>query len=292
MKVSSQFVGRLSKPFTVEISDRQAMNYAAAVYDGNSAYLDDERPGGCVAPPMLAVALTWQMATRFTEYWKTDDFPHEVLAQQVHYSEVLQFHRPIRPGSTLTITGTVAAILPHPAGTHLILHFTATDRQGAPVFDEYIGGMLRGVQCEDSGASLEGVPSPPKRATNGAALWEKSVAIDPLAAHIYDGAADIHFPIHTSPAFARAVGLPRTIYHGTATLAQSLREILEAEAGGDPGALLELSCLFTGMVFPDSEIRVQLLDREQDQGRVHLYFQVLNSEGQRAIRRGCAVVRS
>jgi acyl dehydratase len=291
MKLSSRYVGRTSAPFLVEITDRQAMNYAAATYDGNPIYLDDEREGGCLAPPMLAVALTWQMAARFGDYWETEDFPQEVLAQQVHYSEVLRFHRPLRPGMALNIIGTVAAIQPHPAGTHLVLHFAASDKSGEPVFDEYIGGMLRGVQCEDGGVAEADLPSPPKRSLNGQAIWEKRIAVDPLAAHLYDGAADIHFPIHTSPAFAKAVGLPRTIYHGTATLAQSLRELLEEEAGGDPASLEELSCLFTGMVFPGTEVRVQLLDRETDGAQIRLYFQVLNHEGQRAIRRGCAVVR-
>lgn len=38
------------------------MNYAAAVGDDNPRCFDDERPAGVVAPPMLAVALTWPLA--------------------------------------------------------------------------------------------------------------------------------------------------------------------------------------------------------------------------------------
>ena len=52
-----KYTGGRSKVFETEVTARRAMNYAAALDDGNPRYFDDTRPGGIIAPPMLAVAL-------------------------------------------------------------------------------------------------------------------------------------------------------------------------------------------------------------------------------------------
>jgi len=266
------------------------MGYAAGVGDANPLYFDDDRPGGVIAPPMLAVALTWNLASHFAEYWDVGDFPVEVLAQQVHYSEVLEWHRPMLPGDTLRITGEVAAIQPHRAGTHLVLCFTAEDRSGGLVFREYIGGMMRGVRCADDDTSAPELPQPAPWSGARDLLWEKRLKIDSLASWVYDMCGDIPFPIHTSRAFARAVGLPGVIYQGTATLAVALREVTNAEAGADPRRVRGLACNFTGMVEPNSEITVRVLGKEAVNDTTRVHFQVLNEKGHKAIRNGCVTL--
>lgn len=264
------------------------MGYAAGIADENPLYFDDERPEGVIAPPMLAVALTWKLASHFSEFWDVGDFPVEVLAQQVHYSEVLEWRRPIVPGNTLRIAGEVAAILPHRAGTHMILCFTALDSRDTLVFREYIGGMMRGVRCLDDGASAPNVPQPVPLNGGRETLWEKRLHIDSLAPWIYDMCGDIPFPIHTSRAFARAVGLPGVIYQGTATLALALREIMNVEASADPRRVLGLACHFTGMVEPGTDIVVRVVAKETTSDVTRVYFQVLNEKNHKAVRNGCA----
>jgi len=63
----------------------------------------------------------------------------EVLVTQVHHTENLEFHRPLRPGDRLTVKGHVAAILPHRAGTRVVIRFAALDEAHEPVFTEHIG---------------------------------------------------------------------------------------------------------------------------------------------------------
>jgi len=75
----------------------------------------------------------------------------EIIATQVHYTEHLMFHRPVRPGDRLRITGRIAAILPHKAGTHVVIRFDAIALNDAPVFTEHIGAIMRGVKCTDEG---------------------------------------------------------------------------------------------------------------------------------------------
>lgn len=287
MELTSHYVGRRSEPLELEVTPRWSMNYAAGVADDNPWYFDDERPGGTLAPPMLSVALTWKMSEGFGQHWRQADFPAEVLARQVHYSEWIEFLQPLRPGQRLRIEGEVAAILPHPAGTHLVLEYTAYDAANAAVFREYIGGMLRGVRCVDGGAGADRVPDLPRVNNTPEPLWERRLHVDRLAAHVYDGCADISFAIHTSPAFAHAVGLPDPIYMGTATLALAQREILNAEGGGDPRRVRGICCNFTGMVLPGTDIAVQAVRRvERADGGADVHFVVLDAEGKRAIRNG------
>jgi len=292
MELSSRHVGIHIDPFDTQVTWRHAMNYAAAVGDNNPMYFDDERPEGIIAPPMLTVALTWPISEKFWQYGNTGDFPFEVLQRQVHYTETLVWDRPMRPGEKLQLAGEVFSIAPHQAGTHMVIRYRATDEAGKPVFTEYIGGLLRGVRCKDGAKGDDKLPPLPRYVQTAPPIWEDSIAIDPLAAHVYDGCADIEFPIHTSVKFAHSVRLPRTILHGTATLSLAIRELTNREAGGDPTRLKSLGCRFTGMVIPGTTIVVQFLAREAHGPTTDLHFVVLNQDGKKAISDGCLTISS
>ncbi len=290
MEIKSELTGTPLKEFVTRVSWRQTTNYAAAIQDSNPRYFDDERPDRLVAPPMFSVAVTWPILERLWEFIEIDRFPHEILATQVHYSEHLRFHTPLKPGSKLRIRGNIAAILPHRAGTHMVIRLDAEDQNGTRVFTEHIGGMMRGVRCIGQGAGSETLPTVPEAVHTAEPIWNNQVSIDPLLTYIYDGCSDIVFPIHTSPKFARQVGLPGIILQGTATLALAARELVNRNTGGDPSRLLELSCRFTDMVIPGTKITVQLLNATRRNGYTDLFFQVLNSQGQKALSRGYAKI--
>jgi hypothetical protein len=192
----------------------------------------------------------------------------------------------VAPGGPVKIRGVIAAILPHRAGTHVVMRFDATDAGGQALFTEHIGAMMRGVECPDGGKGSDGLPSVPHQPEGAAALWDALIPIDSLAPFIYDGCTNIHFPIHTSAAFARQVGLPGIIHQGTATFALAVHSILNKEARGDSRRLVSLSCRFTGMVIPGSTITVRLTGKNEGHDAIDLFFTVLNAEGQRAIRDG------
>lgn len=290
MEITSDYVGHRSKPYVVTLDARRTMNYAASTLDETPAYYDDERAGGLVVPPMLAVALTWHMAANLNDYWDVEDFPRHVVSRQVHYSEVLQWHRPMRPTDRLEITAAVTAVLPHRAGTHLIVRHDAVC-DGEPVFTEYAGAMLRDVKCIDGGKGKEDAPRFDPFVRSGDPLWEKVVPVHPLASHVYDGCGDLHFPIHTSRAFAHGVGLPGIILHGTATLAMAVKEIVDMEADGDPERLAGVRCNFTGMVVPGTDIVVRVQGRVERDEETDIHFLVLNAEDKRAIRHACVTLR-
>ncbi len=292
MQIDPAIVGTLLKEYQCAVGWRQSMNYAAAVQDRNPWYFDDERAGGTLAPPMQAVALTWPIFERLPEFLPEYGFPLEALRTQVHHSEHLVFHRPLKPGDALTIRGHIAAILPHRAGTQAVIRLDACDAAGAPVFTEYNGGLLRGVTCGGAGQGGPDIPIVPRARPEASAVWQAPVPIDPLAPFVYDGCTDIYFPIHTSVQFARAVGLPDIILQGTATLALAAREIVNREAGGDPRCLKALGCRFSAMVLPGETITVQLNERRIDPGGRDLFFAVLNATGGRVVNHGYARIEA
>jgi acyl dehydratase len=292
MRIDARFVGTALEAVTAAVDPRRSMNYAAAVGDDNPRYFDDERPDGIIAPPMLAVALTWPLAAGVAPSIAKAGFPLEALATLVHHTEHLQFHRPIRPGETLAIAGAVAAIGPHRAGTRIVLRFEARDAAGSPVFTEHLGGLLRGVGCAGGGAGLERLPAAPDPAGGGSPLWEAPIPVDRLRPFLYDAGSGIVFPIHTSRRSARQAGLPDIILQGTATLALAARELTDREAGGEPARLKALAARFGAMVFPGSAIRVRLNGRRDDEAGADLWFEVANHQGEPAIRRGYARLES
>ncbi|MDO9559157.1 MAG: MaoC/PaaZ C-terminal domain-containing protein [Syntrophales bacterium] len=286
MELTSDFVGAALKEYVCRISARWIMNYAAAIGDPNPLYFNDERPEGIIAPPLFPVAMTWPIIENIADYIEAEGFPREILFTQVHYTEHLSIHRSVAPGSNITIRGSIAAILPHRAGTHVVIRFDATDAGGNLLFTEHIGAMMRGVQCADGGKGIEQIPAVPSQPETSVELWESVIPIDPLAPFIYDGCTNIHFPIHTSVKFARQVGLPGIIHQGTATLALAVHNILNREADGDSRRLVSVCCRFTGMVLPGSAITVRLTGKNEGSGATDLFFTVINAEEKRAIRDG------
>ncbi len=292
MELDSAHTGTPLKDFTTQVSWRDTMNYAAAVEDNNEFYFDDERPEGVIAPPMFSVALTWKILGRIHEFIDTDSFPMEVITRQVHYTEYLEFHRPLRPGEKLTIKGHVAALLPHRAGTHAVIRFDALDKKGDPVFTEFQGGLMRGVTCTGGGAGESSLPPIPEMKKEEKSRWKSAIPISPLQPYIYDGCTNIFFPIHTSRRFAHQVGLPGILLQGTATLACAVREIINRDAGGDPRHLKRLYCRFTGMVLPGSSITVEASGSSETDSSKEIFFNVFNAEGEKALSRGYAEIEN
>jgi acyl dehydratase len=210
-----------------------------------------------------------------------------LLLTQVHYTEHLEIHRPLSPGIPIVIKGQIAAILPHRAGAHVVIRLDAREKKGALVFTEHIGAMLRGVECVGGGAGRESLPVVQKGSEATEPCWSSTVAIDQLMPYVYDGCTDIVFPIHTSTKFARMVGLPGIILQGTATLALAVTELVNRELNCEPARVRSVSCRFTGMVLPGSDISVRMMEKRIQNKGTDFFFDVYNLNGERVISNGC-----
>jgi len=257
--LSAGLIGLSAPAFQRTIRWEDAAAYAAGTFDPNPRYLDDRDPARLVAPPIMAAALTAggnaEIGARIlaASGLTSDDF-----ARQVHYSEVIEFHQPLRPGMTLAIHPMLAAIRPHRLGTEMVLRFDAT-ADGVPVFREHLGTLVQGLFGPETGrgVSLPGVPLVARHAKDD---FDPSVpsgedSYGALDAHIYDRCSGISYPVHISAATAQRAGLDGPLVHGTAVLARSLRHLVEDQLGGDPSPIRRIAVRFAGMVLPGTQVR-------------------------------------
>lgn len=282
-KFSSQ-AGLGAEPLAVEVTSRRAANYAAALGADEPVYYE-HAAGGQLAPPMLAVALTWPLVAGLMGRVE-DRLGPGAAALQVHYAETLVFHQPLAVGQRLVITGGLAGLETHRAGALATICCQAALEDGRPVFTEYNTGLVRGGEIK--GETL--APPAPARlgpAFSGPPAWSTTLAIHPLLPYIYDGCTDIVFPIHTSPLFARAAGLEGIILQGTATLGLAFFALAGfLGVSSSPGRVRRLGCRFSGMVRPGETITIEGLEVKKAGGGVLAPFRVLGENGKPVLSRG------
>ncbi len=285
MQLDSSIVGLALRPVEAHATWRHITNFAAAVGDLNPAYVDDTRDDGLVAPPTYPVALSWPLLAALPDHAELP-FGAEIMLSLVHYSETIVVHRLVRPEDHLVLRGEIAALLPHRAGSHLVLKLVATDERNRVVYTEFVGVLLLGIPCVDGGAGAGELPEVPEPPAEAATAWETPVPVPAEAAWIYDGCTGIENPIHTSVAFARQAGLPGPILQGTATLAYAVREVVNRDLGADPTRVALLSARFTDPVVPGTALRVQRLEGAGSPPAHGLHFRVLGPAGKPALSRG------
>jgi acyl dehydratase len=275
MTIDSAFVGVPWKTITRAITWRDTTNYAAATNDLNPWYFDDERPEGIVAPPMFVVELGWPLIEKIHDYIDLP-YPKAVFDQIVHYTTYIDIKRLIIPGVEVVVNAEIGALIPHRAGTECVFKFTVTDKEGNHFHTEYMGCMLRDVECVDGGKGKDNIPISVREKFEKTPEWEVSVPISKALPYIYDGCTGIVNPIHTSPRFAHSVNLPDPLLQGTVTIAVGVREVINRELGSDPRRVDLIGAKLTGMVFGGDQLKVQFLERRQQGNQVELFFQILN----------------
>ena len=149
--------------------------------------------------------------------------------------------------------------------------------------------VFRGVDLDGDPAAIDvgWTELPVSQAIDQQAIATRPSHVRPIDAHVYTEYARIWNPIHTDLAVARAAGLPAPIFHGTATLARAVSVCTDI-AGMRLADVTRIAGSFGAMVALDSTIQIRLLE----QGDGTLRFEVLNHEGQRAIRDGFVQSRS
>ena len=287
LSIDSALVGVPWKKAYKHITWRQTTNYAAATHDMNPRYIDDEREEGIMAPPMFAVTLGWPIARRIKDYIDVP-YPQEVLDRDVHYTEYIEFHEPIRPGADgldLVIQPVIDAMIAQRSGTNVVYKYEVRNQKDGTLYHtEYNGTMLRNVSCVDGGKGQ--IPPVPKPEHPNQILWEKKIHVDPEQTYIYDAATDIVFAIHTSPKYAHSVDLPNILVTGTYTIAVGVREMINEELGGHAEQVKAINAKLTAMIYPDTDITVQMIDRVESEDCIELHYQILNQDGKIALKNG------
>lgn len=286
--INSEHVGEPWPEVKRTVTWHQTTDYAAVIGDMNPIYVDDEREEGIIAPPMFAVTCGWFVRKDFDKY-SIKPIDEKILNKEVHYTQYIEHYKPIRPGISekgieLTIRPSIHAMIPQRAGTHMIYRYEVLDESGDVCHVEYCGTMIRGVSCSDGGSGQ--IPSVPAPKSQDNVIWEKSIHISRAMIYIYDMSNGGGAAIHSSKRFAHSVGLPDQLVQGAQTIAIAIRELTYLVADGDGSRLQIQAAKFKGMVFADSDIRIQLFEKNEKEESIELFFQVVDQNDRVVISKG------
>ena len=292
MPLSSSIVGTVSEPTASEIDARWTMAYAASLGDSLPAYVDTLRPAQLVAHPIFPVCFEWPMIVAMRRLFKTNLLTDAEAMRGVHATHDLIIHRPIRPPEMLSTRLKIAGVEARKPGAYQLTQLDTVDTRGTPVCTSWYGSIYRGVAVDGPDRHADISSSPAAHAASAPGIEIKIPVLAGMA-HIYTECARIYNPIHTDAAIARAAGLPAIILHGTATLALAVSRIIEACAQSDPARVSRVACRFGAMVPMPSTLTLRIFAETNNAGsNAGVFFEVLNSEGQLAIRDGFVGLRT
>lgn len=272
LHVSSDVVGLYSGVQQFNVSFRDVSNFAAAIGDNNPRYFDSLN---ACAHPIFPVTMSWQILQHRDNVW-AKRFSLEIRNRMVHYDEHIEFNKNITTGDVLTANSQIIGMEKHKLGTKIQLKISYQTEKGVEVITEYVSSILFGVTCDEDKVVEKSPIDINNSDRHDSMMWEESINIDKTAPYMYDGCTGISAPIHTDENYARSIGLPGIIYHGTATLARSVTAIINKELGGDASRIKSISSKFTGKLTIPNTLHVNLIAHENK----HISFLTNDKTGQ------------
>jgi acyl dehydratase len=265
--------------FAVEAA--RTTSYAAATNDPIPAHTAGE-----IAPPVFAVVPIWDtMAGAMAGV-----VPPEVLLLVVHGEQDMRFHRPIRPGATLTSKAAPIGIHVKPNGTSVIVKVETRDESGALVVEQYMTSFFRGVSEGESG----GDEAPPHKLTDETKSRPPVATVvqtlDADQTYRYAEASGDQMPIHLDDEIAKSVGLPGIIIHGLCTMAFTSVAAVQELCGGDSTRLRRLAVRFSRPVLPGQEITTTFWAAGEVDGNPVFGYETRNGDGDVVIKDGLVEV--
>ncbi len=292
MAIPTSLLGLHVEPMQHQVDERWTMAYAASIRDQSPMYFDTTRAGGVVAHPVFAVCPEWPViVSSRTASEAAGVSPAEVLTS-VHATHDTVIHRLIRPGDTLTTSLEFVGLVAKKPGAMSTIRLRTVDGDGRPVATTTQNGIYLG--CELDGDDVaDPAPLEPITAPRTGVAEERTIEILAGDAHTYTECARIWNPIHTDRAVALDAGLPDIILHGTANLAHGVSTVVDRRAGGDPRTVRRIVGRFAAMVRMPSIMTVRVWPEVAlDDGTTAVPFEVLNGEGDPAVRDGIVVLGS
>jgi acyl dehydratase len=272
-----------------EVTPRRALAFAAALGVTSGASLDDAAPDFAALPQFCVVA-EWPWASDPARM-RAIGLDAREASRALHVAQDSHFHRPVRPGSRLRVSGRLAEVRAARSGTLTVSRIETVDAEtGDPVATSWSRALFRGVALEGEPRCAESAPTDaggPGPAEGGSEIL---LPVARELGHVYTECTGIWNPIHTERRVALAMGLPDIILHGTATWALAGREIVRHFAAGEPRRLRRLAGEFRAVIVPGCSVRLRHSAAVGADGVTIVRFIVLNAAGQTAIADGVAEI--
>jgi acyl dehydratase len=285
MSIRSALVGVDLGACDFEVTTRPLLSFAAALGETAPAVFDDAA-ADFAAMPQFCVVPEWPWASAAERTGRLGLTPEEAR-RALHMGQDSTFHRPVRPGMRLRVSGQLVAVRASKAGAITVSRIETSDAStGDRCVTTYSSALFRGVPLEGEPRSIERTATAPSAAgVDDARADVAEIAIPREFGHVYTECTGIWNPIHTERRVALAMGLPDIVLHGTATWAMAGRELSRLYGGGQ-AALRRLAGSFRAMVIPGTAIRIE--HRLLPAASATVRFTVFNAAGETAVADGIA----
>jgi acyl dehydratase len=294
MVLNKNCIGKIYPATTLEVTAEHIRQYALACNEDNPAFLDGERTGGIVAPPLFGAAVTYPAVIQVAN----DPELGVDLMRLLHSEQDMEYLAPIRPADVITTVAKLLAIETMAHGETLALELRAFNQNKVEVQRIVFTGFIRARNKTHFRNAL----SREKRDARKTAAAEMAPQGEPVATMVqrldidqttrYARASGDNNPIHLDEDFARAVGLPGVIVHGLCTMAFASKAVIDSVCGRDPLRLKRLYAKFARPVFPGQTLTTTLWPSAEKQSRRFYVYETCNPQGQAVIRQGMAEVQT
>jgi acyl dehydratase len=291
MAIPTTLAGMKLKPMIHDVDERWTMAYSAALGEYQDHYLDTTRPEGIVAHPLFSVCPEWPVIVSSRSLSEDLGITREEVLTGLHATHDVIVHRLVRPGDVLSTSLEMTGVVDIKPGAMSTTRLETTDQAGLPVASTTQNGIYLGVHTSGDDRPDPSPPSSiPGRERNGSPT-EVTIELSAGTAHTYTECARIWNPVHTDKKVAIAAGLPEIILHGTANLAYGVSAVVREHADDRPELVRRVAGRFAAMVLLPSTISVRMWDANSTaDGRRTVPFEVLNAEGDAAVKDGLIVL--
>jgi acyl dehydratase len=281
MGLNRSLIGKEYPPPDYGVTEEAIRRYVQAYNEDNPWFLDTERLGGIIAPPMFGVVMGWLPIMLVV----TDADLGVDFLRLLHGEQDMYFYRTVAPGDIVRSTAKILAIEEKATGESIVVEVLSTTQKNERIQRMLFTAFIRGRGKRNRGLEDSVVDAPV-----GEPLVRMSQTIDADQTYRYAQASGDHNPIHTDESVAKMAGLPGIIVHGLCTMAFASKVIIDRLCDGDPRRLKRLGVRFSRPVFPGQTITTAVWPLpDRDSVKVYAY-ETENPEGRAVLKGGIAEI--
>lgn len=285
----ASLIGRRYTADYVVAGQDEMVAYAEATNDPNPRYVDVDREGGTVAPPLFPVRLFHKLMFQCVG---DSDLQLDML-RLVHGEEDLTWHEPLRPGDIVNLRATLEFISQKSKGLVVgwrmygIVEGVTKVEAAMSVFVRK--QMLPGVE---PGTTFGTLPSQPTGSPEGEPVVSEAMEVAQDQPVRYAAASLDDNPIHLDEDVATRGGLPGVILHGLCTMAFGSKALVDGLLDSDPTRLRRYAVRFTKFVLPGETLTTKVWDAGAIDGGRGYHVQIENQDGEVVAGNGWAEIAS
>ncbi len=282
--LNREVIGKKYGRKPIEATREMMQKYALATNDQNPWYLDDNREGGIVAPPLFAMKLLVEVMFDII----TDPELNADMLRLVHGEQDMTFFSPIRPGDVLEPRGEIISIADKSSGQLCISRLSLYKNDNLFI-DANASFFIRAKKKPGDKPKTKKEKKPAPALPEF--IFNEPMKVTEDQPYRYAEASGDNNPIHINPEVALKAGLGGIILQGLCTMAFSSQAAIKHPGQGDPTKLHRLKLRFSGIVRPKDELITQGYPMDEKDGTLIYGFRTINQEEKEVLSSGIAEIK-